>query len=474
MNLQRELRRLRKFYSLLLEFSPVTFHEQEVLGFLEESWRSWAQDYGLGRESLSIRRLDGGLLVRYRGLPNIDRETVLMAHTDREGFVLGRAELDGSDTVLVGIVPGRSEVEEFRAGAAVRVLLPGGYAAGQLELADPQCDVGDLSGLGAPVRVRLPNAHWGAKELRAFHRRGEHLALYAFDPELQERRGEIESSCVDDYAGVVVVTECLRAAIEAASAHEDRVNLSVLYSRSEEGKYLGAIDTVLSEHDLVVNGDGVLWMIVDASDVGSAKAVDVRDVVWRTAEPGTGFTRRARPIAREACVIRVQDANTRYDTSVALLSYQAALDIRGSGGISHDADSVVGWDYLGQAGAMTGGTCEGTVLGIAAALRRGAGVRGACSTARVGALALPMSDYRFRENRTEKVHVGSLVTARVLANKIAQLHTWYAYPREPDTKLYWCSAEQKRAFSEDERTDWVVERLLEYYDRAKQRLVRPA
>lgn len=365
------------------------------------------------------------LRISWSGSPRERRRLVLIAHVDREGFVV-----DGAEANLQGFsgfsVRGES-VEPSRVSQGVRIHWNGKVLPAVLDSVDGASPRVHFISEGVPVEsgLDLPS--------------GVGLGEYELAPFSVDGSGVIASPCVDDAAGVAVALTTLVGAITA----DWPINLDLLLTRCEEPGFLGITREILSPSSELFSPDDT-FIVVDSSNRSMGFALSAP---WSIDSWSRRSLEHQKPTGVEfsSCVIRAGDRRLLYSSEVTRMAYLASLNARRKIALSitHSgkcklAGELIFATFLKEEGLnvgpdytvarMTGGWCEAGPLTLAGALRAASGLEDL--RVKVGALALPVVNYRnFDEGRNERetCHSLALLRAVVLAGEIARMNQRYCF-----------------------------------------------
>jgi hypothetical protein len=422
-------------------------------------WKSLLKNAGDERLPFCWRRTSGGLLAAvWTGNSGSRKRTVLVCHTDREGYVIKDSADLISKQIVIGEQPYVEKVEDKRRGAQVEVAYGLGENESRLPAKTLTEDEAAAAGLRLkPNRVAIRLANASTAELETLRRACASpwpavVACHAFGALGKlgvGRDGDfIEAASVDNAAGVAVCTAVLSDVVRDGKP----VNLTVLYTTGEESGFLGALSMGCEDGWIGAEADeDVLWLVVDGSDVRQSRlaglgawrsfrfGTSVHDARWDEVlpeEPGSAW-RALSPM--DVAAVRLEDRASIFEMSGALILYQAALAVRNRllGETVRHMERPKGHvrvraANLGATAVFHGGVCEASVLSHLEEIQNAAGVSRQAGDWRCGALALPMQNYRFEATgqlEPEITTVGVINSAYLIALEACRLHMdyWYAF-----------------------------------------------
>lgn len=396
---------------------------------LEDALPEMLPSKGSWPTKLEVRFLPGNqLFASWRGAPASDRQIIIVAHTDHEGFLVKNAWLDSTDgpnaVWLRAEDPGGIDIETWHLEANLQIAFGAdgrgprrsgrilkipkqtsgvrGFAAVRVETAPDE---------NLDVLVRLVNeSPWFVSAYPDFTFNSE---TGKGDP---QRSDSLSAPYVDNGAGVAVATAVLRAVVQRDLA----ANVSVLYTSGEEAGFLGLLALLRDlPPELGNEFEKAVWVIVDASAHERSAQVGLEHWHRRRVRDHDDMVYKTDRCPVDVASIRLEDRCTLFDYSVALFLYQASLRVRRLLGRKHQDDKDgARWERsIGVAGTFVGGECEGTVLGRYPAVMRRLHQRADRPSLRVGALALPIVNYRTFAGyapgaiRPEVTRIGALTSA---------------------------------------------------------------
>jgi hypothetical protein len=444
MDLLTKLRRLASGkcdpVSVLQDLSAlpsVTFVEYLSYGYLVDEF-SRLRDYlnKAEKRKLSVEfSAAGQLWVKWRGLEEDARRMVLISHADREGFLITNLDQAGK-TATCWHTSDRAPGNEV-IGNKVRLICPDCTMTGtitgirKLEKGPPDApydhavDIGSLTATTSSKRSTIPHNPYfkgiGYYDIKQFE----------IDDE-----GVIDAVSIDNAAGLAILMSLMCSVVQ----NRWKVNLDCLFTTCEEAGFYGIVREILDGGQL--NGDETVCVIVDASSRLKYVPESVKDV--------TTDSDQAREVGLDEAVVRTADVFSDFDAEVSQLLAVAAENLgahrsqtkgdesRRKVGISEQERRQLEEDrfpfnpepisWRPAVGKMIGGWCEATPILLGDQLREALGIKGKWCRPRVGALAVPIANFRnsFRQELTsEKCHAKALVRAtQILGEAVRLCHRW--------------------------------------------------
>lgn len=396
------------------------------------------------------------LAVHWTGAPTSARRTVMICHTDREGYVLGGAtRTEDASLVVEGMAVVQEEIYNNRRHAPLSIVCDSdeGYVScpGRLEDINVLLN-GEYKEGAVIVRISVADVR-PSIVIEALNKpQGAVTARHTFQA-FSDRagcrlgnNGEILSWSVDNAAGVAACTAVLTKIITERAA----VNVSVIYTTGEERGMIGVLRVIASDHLPVFNrGTENLWIVVDSSSCPDARIVGLDE--WRRARLLKNMQIRSRHVvspngfgtasAHSSAVIRLEDKLSIFDLSSARMLYQAAMNVRGGlpgkrhAGKRHDEYHMIEAGVtacdIGQVGVFLGGVCEASMLAHMNDLRLSVAKEERLGD-RVGSIAIPILNYRnMVPDRSvllpEEGHIGALNSCAIILEQACHMHLDYAY-----------------------------------------------
>ncbi len=418
----------------------ITFVEYLSYGYLVDEF-SRLRDYlnGPEKKKLSIEfSAAGQLWVKWRGLEEDSRRMVLISHADREGFLITNLDQAGK-TATCWHTSARAPRKEV-IGNNVRLICPDctmtGTITGIRELEkgssdapyNHAIDIGSLSAATSSKSSIVPHNPYfkgvGYYDIKQFQIDGE---------------GLIDAVSIDNAAGLAILVSLMCSVVQ----NRWKVNLDCLFTTCEEAGFCGIVNEILDGEHL--NGHETVCVVVDASS--RQKYVPESDSDGATQGVDGDKTRE---VGLDEAVVRTADAFSDFDAEVSQLLAVAAQNLgahrsrtkeegsRRKIGISEQDRRLLEEDrypfnpesncWRPAVGKMIGGWCEATPILVGHQLREVLGAKGKWTRPRVGALAVPIANFRnsFRQQlMPEKCHAKALVRATQILGEAARLcHRW--------------------------------------------------
>ena len=425
----------------LVQIPCVSFNEYLMYRCLTAEFSNLRNALGpTVRDRLRVTYTDSGqLLVSWRGSPHDSRRTVLVAHVDREGFLV--RSIDGDRALCWHTAA--STPEPYTKGRRVRLLCRDRVLTGR---------VGAIVEFDGPVSAEMPFDHTVEIEIdhvetagRPIIENAHFIGIGHYEiPTWDERDGVIAANHVDNTAGVSVLTAVMRNIVRG----NWKVNVDCLFTTCEEAGFCGIVAEILAGTNLATSdGEPVMCIVVDSSDHTSFQKVPMS---WELPPGAKAESRRVEAMLQDP-VVRTGDSVSIYDLEVSKLLWAAASNLDGgseqadwiptrrspsvSGALRRSLDlGPVTRPFesadKGKAaiGRLVGGWCEATPLMLANAIRERRHPGAPALNLRVGALAIPISGYRnsFKEElQPEKCHPRALrATCQILGEAVRLCHRW--------------------------------------------------
>lgn len=423
-----------KLFEELAPVVAVTFNEYVMYDKLLEHWTVLRERLPRGvRQCLRVELTDSGqLLVSWSGNSQTRRRLVLIAHVDQEGFLI--EAFSPTDKECYGFaVNDETPFEGEERNEPVTIIARHGIYQGKIKSLDRRSRprfTFEIESRSAPGTSKFRGgAGFGA------------VAVYRLPEWNIDSDGFIAAPCVDNRAGVSVVTSVL----EGVAAAEWPVNIDVLYTTCEEAGFCGIVRHLAAHPDLV-NDDDVTWIVVDSSNKNRAIVETLPDDLRR---PFNFEQKRERiGIDLNRAVIRTGDKHHCFSRQVAQMLHAASLNALRKTGIfmaSSEDCSLPGEfvfcdrDLLEKFGRqerdavigarMVGGWCDASAVYLSPYLGE-AGQPWLRGCPRIGSLAIPISNHRNTSEGkvlAEKCHASALVTGMLILAEAAKLDWRFPY-----------------------------------------------
>jgi hypothetical protein len=449
----------------LSRIPSVTFNEYLVYRYLMNLWSDVAERMpSQKRKDLKFGFTPAGQLrVRWTGNPASKRRVILIAHVDKEGFLIDECASD-----MKSCAGWHSAIEPLSAedkGKEVRLILRGGEYVGKIR------EVPEKNDTNGRRRITFDCVQ-----------NGEEHILGKVDPErmslepiegyllgIGEYRlpnfgvaedGVISSPCVDNHAGVAVASTVLEAVCLGAW----RVNIDILYTTCEEAGYCGIVEYILDSPDEIENRE-LVWIVVDCSNRHTCWFEDVPDALRRPAPSGRNGIAYSREVDEgrnketdlRTVLIRTGDQRSVFSRSVGHMLHVASLNALRKIALYHRDPSMckVPEEFLlcnfiipevaenpreeafVSCARMVGGVCEGTPLVLAPEVirraptyRKGGGMTKNVPVPLVGSIGIPLSNFRntFQGKvAPEQCHFVAILMACTILGEAAKVHARYSY-----------------------------------------------
>ena len=453
----------------------VTFSEYRLYQHLHSS----LDDLRAGLSDSQLERLTerftpaGQLLVSWRGRPESARRAVLVAHVDREGFLVKNHK--PGDQFAICWHTAAKIPDEDKIGSPVKLLCSDCTLSGHIErMSEARHDLTAENPFDHEVVVKVDREESKSDRELLENPYFDGIGHYAI-PSWNDQSGMIEATHVDNTAGVSVIMSVMSALVR----NNWRVNADFLFTTCEEAGFCGIMAEILEGSILRSPRDGdVICFVVDSSS--HTKFLAERQL-WEPAPPAESDYNEAVEIPLQNAVIRTGDRYTIFDYEVAKLLHAAATNLqsvatksdkpfwagRGRRSLSEDLRSSLKAEQAPDgalpsparnnvlAGRLLGGWCEATPLQLERAIR---GRRGDPPLGlRVGSVAIPIAHYRnfFRHRlEPEKCHQDALRSAcQLLGEAVRLCHRWPFGLRDPHPA------------GSGRRTEELVDKLMGWQDR---------
>ena len=459
----------------LCDIPAVSFTEYLMFRYLVAEFRRLRTELPAGaaeRFSIDFSPM-GQLRVRWQGQPDDRRKTILVAHVDREGFLVTGVDRAAARAYCWHTAGASLEPHEIgrRVALACDDMEIRGTILSSAEKSErPSCD----KPFDHVVEVRIDEA--GPPTGRQIERNDYFRGTGHYDlPLWQHQDGVIATPSVDDAAGVSVLV----ALMTAVARRQWRVNVECLFTTCEESGFCGAVDEILGGTAFQQDADEAICIVVDSSShLGLIEDAGL----WNPEPAVEPDMSRAVEIPLQIPVIRTGDVRCGYDHDVVRMLRAAAGNLAAAAeqrdwipprSRPSQADELRNvFDPAGRAGAagvaprtgrkralvgrMVGGWCEATPLMLANQIRRRKGLDPL--KLRVGSVAIPVGGFRNSFNndlQPEKCHEEALrSTCQILGEAIRLCHRWSFDETGSHTSL-------------PANADEIVDELLDWHERFK-------
>ena len=303
--------------------SGVTFIEYRVYRHLQ----SVLDDLRNGLSESQRERLDvrftptGQFLVSWRGLSDSTRKTVLLAHVDREGFLVRR--LDESARTALCWHTAAEMPDEDKIGSPVKLLCSDCTLKGHIEkVPENKHPLSAAEPFDHEVLVRIDRKEEIANLDLIENEYFVGIGHYDIPPWSYEA-GMISATHVDNIAGVSVVLSVMTAIVR----NSWRVNVDFLFTTCEEAGFCGVSCRDPGWLRLNAARDGDIVCVVVDSSGHTAFLKEQR--LWDPEPMMESDKKQASDIPLQSPVIRTGDKYTLYDYEVARLLCAAATNPQG-------------------------------------------------------------------------------------------------------------------------------------------------
>jgi putative aminopeptidase FrvX len=317
----------------------------------------------------------GQLRVRWRGIPKDRRRTVLVAHVDREGFLVRRVDWERG-LAICWHTAGDGPHEQ--SGSPVTLSVDGKEIVGTLDAIIEHEPTPDEP-FDHVAEVQVVSVRDGSA--RRVPENDYFVGIGRYDlPSWDVTDGVITATSVDNTAGVSVLVTLMSALVRQRWP----VNVDCLFTTCEESGFCGIVNEIVegTTFDDADPNELVCIVVDSSSNVNFVTDADLwapSFVAGRTNAPHVETSLRCP-------VVRTGDASGAFDRQVSRLLYTAAANLEGAverrdwiqlrsgGGVSAalrgtferpHSDAPRRWPV----GRMVGGWCEATPLVFANALR---------------------------------------------------------------------------------------------------------
>lgn len=436
----------------LVNISAVTGAESRLYRWLlAEFWPSVLRQAGR-REGFGVECVAGSqLAVHWTGNPQSKRRTMIVVHVDRDGYVLlPKVRMADGGLLLEAYRPWYRPLEQVRQGG--NVVIVGGAATEDLWIPGQVKSV-DRTLQGDHVRNRIVVAISDpgparSQQLQALLAKepgtvtAHHIFLGTNRLGTDPATKNVFAWGIDNAAGVAVATSVLSELVLGSVP----VNATVVYTSGEKAGFTGILRAVTqSSGKLSTTDEDLGWIVVDCSDAAYSRVMGLDQ--WRRTRSGVdssvdlsmALPGRMQRFPIHAAAIRLEDASSTFDLSMARMLYAAALTARARllSQLTIDAKRGTPKDIqiagFGLAGVFLGGRCEATVLSHLVDLFRALG-QGGGGQHHVGSIAIPLLNFRNLATtelqlRAEEVSLMSLNAAAIILMSACRLHADYRYVR---------------------------------------------
>lgn len=489
-----------RLYRDIAHVASVTYLEDRMLCLLTHYWRSLCDSDAVAANVLRIRRVGKGqVAVEWRGAPQSTRELVLVAHVDREGFLL--TDLEGGmhdaeprtllrGTHVTGVTP------EWQIGAKVAVCIGRmddvHWYPGVVSRPHGRTGINDAESILIEIRGRRPHEMRRLTEQIQVGGVSAHLSFGGgqSEPRLPiARDGRIRAGCVDNFAGVSVCTSVLTRCVLERS----RSNVSVLYTIAEEAGTFGVLDIIETEPQYLFTNHSardLTFVVVDSSPFVESSAMTIQAWKARRFQIRNHGMNIIKQCSLHVATVRLEDRAAYLDTSVSRFLLQAGLDgvarargvgidasvVEGAEFRSRDSDYYKEWsnrEMFGRTGIFYGDRCEVSTLAFGKTVyeqMHGEQLKWQCP--RVGALVVPVENFRNRDDdlkqtaQEEATMAGALYSAMDCLLAAARLHGVYQFAPS-SAAVYRGPVEPGWPQTEDE----LVGAWLQRYHSSKHRMI---
>ncbi|MFL6263623.1 MAG: hypothetical protein ACJ76Y_28340 [Thermoanaerobaculia bacterium] len=423
-------------FASLSHIVSVTFNEYFMYGPLVKFWAETKGSLPKERkDKLSINITNSGqLLVRWQGNRQTSRRLILVAHVDQEGFLLQRFSPHDKECQAI---PSNDETtfENEKIGERVTIIARHGEYEGKIKHIDRETTPARIT---FSVDTRVGPERPDFRECDKFSA----IAVYRLPGFNIDDDGIIEAPCVDNRAGVSVVTSVL----EGLCAADWEVNVDVLYTTCEEAGFCGTVRHILAHPELIANDD-LTWIVVDSSNKNKCLVENLPHDLRHPFD--LGRMREEEVVIDLPCaVIRTGDKHHCFSRQVAQMLHAASLNASRKIGLATlypgqcklqeeftfcnpDAMKFIRQDAASVAGArMIGGWCDASPIFLSPKIIESADSLSLAGSPRIGSLAIPLSNHRNTfEGRVlpERCHAAALVMSMVILAEAAKVDWRFPY-----------------------------------------------
>ncbi len=427
-----------EFFASISGIPSVTFNEYYMYEFLVRRWMGIRSEMREAqRKKLSIEFREGSqLAVRWQGAPKRQRNMVLVAHVDKEGFLIER--FDPNEKYCYGFpVNDETDIGDSIVGSEVEIRSRFGKhdaTVKSVKHAERLCIVEfEVTASHQEESLFVSNEAFAA------------FAQYKLRPYEVDDEGVIASPCVDNYVGVSLVSSVL----EGVCAANWAVNVEALFTTCEEGGFCGIVKHILAAPERFTD-EQTTWIVVDSSSKNSGyvestpadlrlpysqlenrkiSGIDLRQLVVRTGDKRTVFSREVSHMLhvsswnalRKVGVFKADSEKCKLKNEFVFCSDSVVRNVR------QEEGCVIG-------ARMVGGWCDASPIHLAPHLLDLDPAGNDWYRPRVGAIAIPIGNYRnnFQGRPAQEIcHAAAVSLALVVLAEAAKANMRYNYIGRP-------------------------------------------